>query len=79
MIVFWVIAPYSLIEVDRRFGGAYCLHRQGYEVVSTSETSVSFYRLHDAVSENDFLVMIVLATRDLSRIYLGGESSLGTD
>jgi hypothetical protein len=27
---FWDITPYS-IEVDRRFRGVYCLHRQGDE------------------------------------------------
>jgi hypothetical protein len=26
---FWDVAPCSLAEVDRRFRGAYCLHRQG--------------------------------------------------
>lgn len=25
---FWNIAPYSLADVDRRFGGAYCLYQQ---------------------------------------------------
>jgi hypothetical protein len=25
----WEIAPRSLVEVDRRFTGAYCLHHQG--------------------------------------------------
>jgi hypothetical protein len=29
MIVLWDIAPYSLVEVDRRFRGAYCLHYHG--------------------------------------------------
>jgi hypothetical protein len=29
MTVFWDNAPYSLVEVDRRFRGAYCLHHQG--------------------------------------------------
>jgi hypothetical protein len=27
--IFWDIAPSSLVEIDRRFRGAYCLHRQG--------------------------------------------------
>jgi hypothetical protein len=26
---FWDMALCSLVEVDRRFRGAYCLHRQG--------------------------------------------------
>jgi hypothetical protein len=29
MAVFWVVAPCSLVEVYRRFGGASCLHHQG--------------------------------------------------
>jgi hypothetical protein len=31
MTVFWVVAPCSLVEVYRRFGGALCLHHQGEE------------------------------------------------
>jgi hypothetical protein len=31
MAVFWVAAPCSLVEVYRRFKGAYCLHHQGDE------------------------------------------------
>jgi hypothetical protein len=31
MAVFWVVAPCSLVEVYRRFGGTYCLHHQGNE------------------------------------------------
>jgi hypothetical protein len=29
MAVFWVVAPYSLVEVYQRFRGACCLHHQG--------------------------------------------------
>jgi hypothetical protein len=29
MTVFWDVAPCSLVEIDRRFTGAYCLHHQG--------------------------------------------------
>jgi hypothetical protein len=29
MTVLWDIAPCSLVEVYRRFRGAYCLHHQG--------------------------------------------------
>jgi hypothetical protein len=29
MTVFWDVVPYSLIEIYRRFRGAYCLHHQG--------------------------------------------------
>jgi hypothetical protein len=31
-IAFWDIAPYSLVEVDWRFRGAYCLHYQGDDI-----------------------------------------------
>jgi hypothetical protein len=39
------IAPYSLVEVDRRFTGAYCLHHVALmiDAISISETSVYFY------------------------------------
>jgi hypothetical protein len=29
MTVFWDVAPWSLVEIDRRFRGAVCLHHQG--------------------------------------------------
>jgi hypothetical protein len=38
MAVFWVVVPYSLIEVYRRFIALMM------EAVSTSETSVNFYQ-----------------------------------
>jgi hypothetical protein len=28
---FWVIALYSLVDIDRRFRGTYCRHHQGDE------------------------------------------------
>jgi hypothetical protein len=31
MAVFWVVATCSLVEVYRRFRGAFCLHHQGDE------------------------------------------------
>jgi hypothetical protein len=42
MTVFWNVAQCSLVEIDRRFRGDYCLHHQGLpsslmiEAVSTS-------------------------------------------
>jgi hypothetical protein len=44
MIVFWVVAPCSLVEVYQLFRGACCLHHQGNEPASTSETLVNFYQ-----------------------------------
>jgi hypothetical protein len=49
----WNVAPCSLVEVDRRFIGAYCLHHQDIalmmEAVCTSETSVYFSETHTAL------------------------------
>jgi hypothetical protein len=45
MAAFWVTALCSLVEVDRRFRGAYCLHRQGGQtsiIARISETSGNF-------------------------------------
>jgi hypothetical protein len=49
MTVFSDIAPGSLVAVDRRFRGAYCLHDQGSDHCPDDgssklvETSVNFY------------------------------------
>jgi hypothetical protein len=37
MVVFLVVAPYSLVEVYRRFRGAYFLH---YQVATTQKIAV---------------------------------------
>jgi hypothetical protein len=34
MTVFWDIVPCNLVETDRRFGGAYCLHHHGDDVLN---------------------------------------------
>jgi hypothetical protein len=47
MAVFWDVAPYSLVENDQRFRGAYCLHHQ---CKHSKRLSVST-RLHDATSQ----------------------------
>jgi hypothetical protein len=39
MVVFWVVALCSLVEVYRRFRGACCLNLQG-----SPETSANFYQ-----------------------------------
>jgi hypothetical protein len=53
IIAFWDVSPCSLVEVDRRFIGAYCLHHQDIalmlEAVCTSETSVYFSETHTAL------------------------------
>jgi hypothetical protein len=38
MAVFWDVAPCSLVEVDRRFRGTYCLHHQA---VTTSDMLIN--------------------------------------
>jgi hypothetical protein len=43
MAVFWNGAPYSLVEIDRRFRGAYCGVLM-MEAAQTSETSVIIYQ-----------------------------------
>jgi hypothetical protein len=50
MIVFWSVAPCSLIDVYRRFRGASCPHAVSLiiEAATTSEKSVYFTRLHGA-------------------------------
>jgi hypothetical protein len=45
MTVFWDVAPCSLVEINRRFGDAYChIIVLMMEAVSTSETSVKLYQ-----------------------------------
>jgi hypothetical protein len=43
MTAFWDMAPRNLMEVDRRFRGAYCLYIRVIMAVRTSDTSVCFY------------------------------------
>jgi hypothetical protein len=47
MAVFWNFASCSLVDIERRFRGAYCLHQQGdlmMEAVNSSETSANVYQ-----------------------------------
>jgi hypothetical protein len=43
MIVFWVVAPCSLVEIYRRFKSACCLRHHGDESASTSGDGGSKY------------------------------------
>jgi hypothetical protein len=45
MIVFWDVAPCSLVEFYQGFRGACCLHHQGYEYAS--ETLINFYQTNN--------------------------------
>jgi hypothetical protein len=40
MRTLWDVAPCSLVGLDRRFRGAYCLHHQVYDSMHTLETSL---------------------------------------
>jgi hypothetical protein len=44
MTVFWNVALYSLVEIYRRFKGAYCLIILMMEAVSTSEILADLYQ-----------------------------------
>jgi hypothetical protein len=46
MAVFWFVAPYSLVEVYRRFGDTRCLHHQGAAVKTSNPTNFTL-SLHD--------------------------------
>jgi hypothetical protein len=43
MAVLWDVAECSLVDIDRRFRGAYCRHHQD-EAVSFSEMSVNIHQ-----------------------------------
>jgi hypothetical protein len=64
MTVFCVVAPYSLVEVYRRFRGAYAsiiraLVTLMMEAASTYETSVNFYQTTQ--SNNQKTAIFILA------------------
>jgi hypothetical protein len=50
MAVFWDVVPSSLVDTNRRFRGAYCLHHQGPDRVITWPTK--FGRINSSLSEN---------------------------
>jgi hypothetical protein len=43
MVVFWVVAPCSLVEVYQRFRGPWCFHHQGNDPLTT--LLLSFFSL----------------------------------
>jgi hypothetical protein len=53
MAVFWVVAPYSLVEVYRRFRGTCCLIALMMEAARTSEMSVNLYQTARRYSPED--------------------------
>jgi hypothetical protein len=73
--VVWDVAPYSLVDVYRRFRGTCCFHHQGgnvyqtfialmMEAASTSETSVNFYQTtrHNNPEDSHFYKICVRRT-----------------
>jgi hypothetical protein len=40
MAVFWDVAPCSMMEIDRRFRGAYCLHHLDDESYQTGRRNI---------------------------------------
>jgi hypothetical protein len=53
MAVFWDVAPCGLLQTDRRFRGAYCLHHRGdrtlYQGVSFFGSAMFLMLLNDAI------------------------------
>jgi hypothetical protein len=56
MAVFWNVASCLLVDTNRRFRGAYCLHGVSYDRLGDGG------RLHAAASQNATIV-ILLAVR----------------
>jgi hypothetical protein len=57
------IEPCSVVEVDRRFRGVYCLHQDHYlmmEEVCISETSIFLTILHCAIFQKTVILYSVL-------------------
>jgi hypothetical protein len=56
--VFWVVAPYSLVEVYQRFRGPCCLHHQGDEKPTRLQTTRR-YKPEDShrISSSVFIIL----------------------
>jgi hypothetical protein len=70
MTAFWNSAPYSLVDVDPRFRGAYFLRHQGLmmEEVHASETPVYFNEAIERYIPEDYYVYAVRREGVKSRI-----------
>jgi hypothetical protein len=55
--VFRVVALCSLVEVDRRFRGTYCLHHQGVRPLNRRLISM---RLHGATTQKTAIFIVEL-------------------
>jgi hypothetical protein len=67
--VFWVVAPCSLVEIARRFGGAYCLHNQIDEYAARNFFFVVFIR-GGPVSRSFSLVSFPVDRVALGQVFL---------
>jgi hypothetical protein len=65
---FWDVAPCSLVEVDRRFRGVYCLLFHGNGLIALKRRSTSA-RLHGVTSQKPvfFEVLIILKRHNVSK------------
>jgi hypothetical protein len=60
MTAFSDVAPLSVVEVDRRFRGSYCLHHQGGTYSSSTSTRLYGAMSHKAVNVRIILILLVL-------------------
>jgi hypothetical protein len=72
MAVFWDVAPCGLVDIDRRFRGAYCLHHHHHldnagQLPPLKRRSV-FTRQHDTISQKTAsLILVAMRTRNLTQ------------
>jgi hypothetical protein len=62
MDVFWDVAPCSLVEIDRCFGGAYCFHHQG--VVYSSSVNI-YQTIRRNIPQDSHLQDLTLTHRQM--------------
>jgi hypothetical protein len=65
MTSFWVIVPCCLVEADRRFRNAYCLHRGMMEAVRTSDVGILKW---DYTQKAAIFILTTVRTRNLTKL-----------
>jgi hypothetical protein len=66
MVVFWDVAQCSLVDIDRRCRGAYCLHHRGDEktaifiLVTVRTTNLTMYYIFLYSTTSDLIVIGLL-------------------
>jgi hypothetical protein len=70
MTLFWDVAPCSLVEIDRHFGGTYCLHHQevGSHALSY-DTTVAQLLFHVTLCDLQFKATEVLRSNHTFQFY----------